>query len=256
LAAAFIFMVMAALFESVALPLLVAFSIPMGLVGVVLTYWKSNTPFDSSARIGLVLLFGIVVNNAILLVSRFRHESSLILKSKLGGAPQREASLFPGKIKELGGSDLWMIESKERAWLLRRAISRGVRVRLRSILLTSGTTVLGLLPLLLSETRLLSWLSFLGSLHARAVVNWLVHLFPVLADSGEGQEIWENLALSSIGGLLSSTVLILIAIPALYYLGVRLCWVWRSLLAKIRAFLGRHRVGGTDSPEPAGGDLG
>ena len=112
LAAAFIFMVMAALFESIALPFLVAFSIPMGLVGVVLTYWKSNTPFDSSARIGLVLLFGIVVNNAILLVSRFRHESSLILKAKLGGAPQQEASLFPGKIKELGGSDLWMVEPR------------------------------------------------------------------------------------------------------------------------------------------------
>jgi len=256
LAAAFIFMVMAALFESIALPFLVAFSIPMGLVGVVLTYWKSNTPFDSSARIGLVLLFGIVVNNAILLVSRFRHESSLILKAKLGGAPQQEASLFAGKIKELGGSDLWMLEPKERAWLLRRAVSRGVRVRLRSILLTSGTTVLGLVPLLLSETRILSWLSFLGSQHAHAVVNWLVHLFPALADSGEGQEIWENLALSSIGGLLSSTVLILIAIPALYYLGVRLCWIWRSLLAKIRAFLARHRVHGTDAPEPAGNDLG
>jgi HAE1 family hydrophobic/amphiphilic exporter-1 len=256
LAAAFIFMVMAALFESVSLPLLVAFSIPMGLVGVVLTYWKSNTPFDSSARIGLVLLFGIVVNNAILLVSRFRHESSLILKAKLGGSPQREASLFPGKIKELGGSDLWMLPPKERPGLLRRAVSRGVRVRLRSILLTSGTTVLGLVPLLLSETRILGWLSFLGPQHANAVVNWLVHLFPVLADSGEGQEIWENLALSSIGGLLSSTVLILIAIPALYYLGVRLCWIWRAFLARIRAFAARHRVQGGDSSAVSGLDLG
>ena len=106
----------------------------------------------------------------------------------------------------------------------------------------------GLLPLLLSETRILSWLSFLGSQHSHAVVNWLVHLFPALADSGEGQEIWENLALSSIGGLLSSTVLILIAIPSLYYLGVRLCWIWRSLLAKIRAFLARHRVHGSVRP--------
>ncbi len=52
--------------------------------------------FDSSAQIGLVLLFGVVVNNAILLVSRFRTEVALILKAKLGGDPEREAALFPG----------------------------------------------------------------------------------------------------------------------------------------------------------------
>jgi len=239
LAAVFIFMVMAALFESVTLPLLVALSIPMGLVGVVLIYWKSHTAFDSSARIGLVLLFGIVVNNAILLVSRFRHESSLVLKDRLGGDPEVEAALTrPGR-KQLGGSDLWMLPAGERASLLRRAVARGVAVRLRSILLTSGTTILGLLPLLLKESRIETWLSFLGPHRSRAIVDWLVHLFPVLAEAEKGQEIWENLALSSIGGLVSSTILILIAIPSLYHLAVRGNWLWRRFLGALRS-LGRR----------------
>ena len=71
LAAVFILMVMAALFESLTLPLLVLTSVPMALLGVVVIYWQTTTEFDSSARIGLVLLFGVVVNNAILLVARF-----------------------------------------------------------------------------------------------------------------------------------------------------------------------------------------
>ena len=57
------------------------------LVGVVLIFWLTSSTFDSSARIGLILMFGIVVNNAILLISRFRTESSLILKIKQGGDP-------------------------------------------------------------------------------------------------------------------------------------------------------------------------
>jgi HAE1 family hydrophobic/amphiphilic exporter-1 len=242
LAVAFVFMVMAALFESITLPILVATSIPMGLVGVVLTNWKSNTAFDSSARIGLVLLFGIVVNNAILLASRFRHECSLVIKAKLGGDPEAEASLFPGQRKELGGTDMYILPPEGRATLLRRAVARAVRIRLRSILLTSGTTILGLVPLLLSETRIRDWLAFLGRDHARQITDWLVGLFPLLSDPEEGQEIWENLALSSIGGLISSTILILIAIPALYYLGVRMSWMGRSFADFARARWRRARA--------------
>jgi hypothetical protein len=83
--------------------------------------------------------------------------------------------------------------------LLRRAIARAVRIRLRSILLTSGTTIVGLLPLLV---------------HFRET---------------EDKDIWENLALASIGGLASSTVLIVFAIPALYYTSVKFVgWPWRD----------------------------
>ncbi|MEZ4650981.1 MAG: efflux RND transporter permease subunit [Candidatus Eisenbacteria bacterium] len=194
LAAVFIFMILAALFESASLPILVMLSLPMALVGVVVLFWLTSSDFDSSARIGLVLLFGIVVNNAILLVSRFRHEAESILRLKLGGEPAVSRSLLPGLRKQLGGSDLGVFPPSERVDLLRRAVARGTRIKLRSILLTTGTTLVGLLPLLLFR------------------------------DETEGRDIWVNLALSSTGGLASSLVLILLMVPVLYTMFVRLGW--------------------------------
>ena len=97
-------------------------------------------------------MFGVVVNNAILLVSRFRTEAALMLKARLGGDPCADAALFEGNRSQLGGSDLWHLPVEERAGLLRRAVGRGTLVRLRSILLTSGTTIVGLLPLLIQTS--------------------------------------------------------------------------------------------------------
>ncbi len=208
LAAVFILMVLMALFESVTLPVLVLASLPMALLGVVVIFWQTGTTYDSSAQIGLVLLFGIVVNNAILLLSRFRTEARLILKAKLGGDPERAAALFPDSRRQLGGADLYFLPRKERSRLLRRAISHGTRVRLRSILLTSGTTIVGLFPLLVQIERIPS--EILG-IEIPLTLQWL---------DTSNQDIWQNLALTSIGGLLSSTLLILLAMPALYYAAV------------------------------------
>jgi HAE1 family hydrophobic/amphiphilic exporter-1 len=194
LAVVFIFMVLAALFESVSLPLMVLISLPMALLGVFLAFWITDSSFDSSARIGLILLFGVVVNNAILLVSRFRTEAALILKARLGGDPEGEGALFPGLRKQLGGSDLRRLPRSERPRLLRRAVARGTRVRLRSIFLTSSTTIVGLAPLLVKFRE------------------------------SESEDIWENLALSSIGGLITSTILIVLALPPLYYAVIRFRW--------------------------------
>ncbi|MEE9268710.1 MAG: efflux RND transporter permease subunit [Candidatus Krumholzibacteria bacterium] len=213
LAIVFIFMVLAALFESITLPVMVLMSLPMALVGVFHGFWWTNSSFDSSARIGLILLFGIVVNNAILLLSRFRTEATLTLQVRLGGDPTAEASLFPSVGKQLGGSDLWKLPKKDRVFLLRRAIARGLHVRLRSILLTSGTTIVGLAPLLI---------------HFRDT---------------EDKDIWENLALASIAGLASSTLLILVAIPPLYYVSVRFNWLWRRMYQAVRRFFTRRRAG-------------
>ncbi len=218
LAAVFILMTMTALFESLTVPLLVLTSLPMAFFGVVMIYWQTTSAFDSSARIGLVLLFGVVVNNAILLVNRFRIESRLILAEKLGGDPEADAALFRGLRKPLGGSHLWHLPAAERARLLRRAIARGTRVKLRSILLTSGTTVVGLLPLLF-QIEHVPWKILWGRLELPWAIRWL---------ESDNQDIWQNLALTSIGGLVSSTILILLVVPPLYYVGTRIGWSLRS----------------------------
>ena len=224
LAIVFIYIVLAALFESLSLPMLVLSSLPMALCGVFIAFWITDSTFDSSARIGLILLFGIVVNNAILLVSRFRTEAGLILKAKLGGDPEAEAGLFSDQSKRLGGSDLWVLPKEERASMLRRAVARGVIVRLRSILLTSGTTIVGLLPLLIKF------------------------------NDQAGRDIWENLALSSIGGLVSSTILLLLAMPPLYYAIIRGKWLMMRMgLALVRLLKRLFGKGPKLAPKPAEG---
>lgn len=190
----FVFMALAAMFESAALPVLILLAAPMALIGVVAVFWAADATFDSSARIGLVLLFGVVVNNAILLVERFR------LQVREQVAQRRYAAHEVPPVPRMGGIDLWRLEANERKALLADAISRGTRIQMRSILLTSGTTIAGLLPLLIRLTA-----------------------------QTEGKDIWENLALSSIGGLASSTVLILLALPAFYWAGVRVGWGWKRL---------------------------
>jgi HAE1 family hydrophobic/amphiphilic exporter-1 len=219
MAIAFIFIVLAALTESIALPLLILLSIPMSLVGVFVIFWLTHSVFDSSARIGLVLLFGVAVNNAILLVSRYRTEATLVLKSKLDGDPETAASLFPPLRKALGGSDLWVLPKDERVTLLKRAVARGTRVRMRSILLTSGTTIVGLAPL-------------------------LVHM-----NDTPDKDIWENLALATIGGLSSSTILLLFMTPAVYTSCIRLRWTMRRFLSWLSSRLHRRRPAAAAAPE-------
>ena len=222
LAVGFIGLLLAALFESFALPLLVLLSLPMSLVGVFIAFWMTGDAFDSSARIGLVLLFAVAVKNAILLASRFRQEASLVLKAKLGGDPEAQAALFPGLRRSLGGVDLYRLEAKERPALLRRAVARATRIRLSSILLTSATTVIGLAPLLIP------------------LPDRLVDLLG--GKETQGKDIWENLALTSIGGLASSTVLLVIALPAMYYASVRAAWLARRLWERQRARARRGKL--------------
>ena len=199
LAVFLIFMVLATLFESLTIPFFVLLSIPMSLVGVYLAFWLTRSSFDSSARIGLILLFGVVVNNAILLAGEFRNEAARVLKTFMGGEPSKRLALFPDTTAHPGGVDLYELPRSRRAGLLQRAIARATRIRLRSILLTTGTTIVGLAPLLVSFRQT------------------------------EDKDIWENLALASIGGLTSSTLLILFSMPAIYYLITRFAgWPWRD----------------------------
>ncbi|MDH3290943.1 MAG: efflux RND transporter permease subunit [Gemmatimonadota bacterium] len=149
-ALALVFMVTAALFESLwRQPLCVLLAVPMALVGVFLAFFYSRASFSREAYVGVIMMGGIVVNNAILLVD---HINRL---RRVEGRPFREA------------------------------IVQGTLERVRPILMTSTTTILGLLPLVL------------GSEYA-------------------DENIWNALAYALIGGLASSTFFVLTVTPALY----------------------------------------
>ncbi|MEO0974958.1 MAG: efflux RND transporter permease subunit, partial [Pseudomonadota bacterium] len=111
-----IFIVMAALFESLLLPMSIITSIVFSIIGVLWFFMLTGTAFSFMATIGILILIGIVVNNGIVLVD---HISNL----RLEGMPRREAVLTAG------------------------------RDRLRPILMTVATTVLGLLPLAVGDTQ-------------------------------------------------------------------------------------------------------
>jgi len=146
-----VFMVCAGLFESVRQPLCVLMTVPMALIGVFLVYFFTNASFTREAFIGVIMMGGVVVNNAVLLIDRVnqlrRHE----------------------------------------AMPLRDAIVQGTLERVRPILMTSSVTIIGLLPLV---------------------------LFSKAADAN----IWNALGFSLLGGLASSTILVLTVTPALYLL--------------------------------------
>ncbi len=146
-----VFMVTAALFESLRQPICVLLTVPMALVGVFLIFFFTEASFTREAYIGVIMMGGIVVNNAILLVDHVNQ-----LRRRLGVH-------------------------------LMDAVVRGTLERVRPILMTSATTVLGLLPLV---------------------------IFSDYADAN----IWNALGYALIGGLLSSTLFVLTVTPALYVL--------------------------------------
>lgn len=149
LAILFVYLVMAAQFESLKHPLIIMVSIPLVIVGVAVALVATQTPISVTALIGLLVLAGIVVNNAIVLVD-------YILQMKAKGTPTYDA------------------------------IVETVNIRTRPILMTSLTTILGLLPLAL---------------------GW-----------GEGTEMQQPMGITVIGGLVSSTLLTLFFIPVVFSL--------------------------------------
>lgn len=147
-----VYVVMASQFESLVLPFVIIFTIPLALIGVVLALYALGISISVMVFIGLIMLVGIVVNNAIVLIDY---------------------------INTLRGRGMAKVE----------AIVLGGKVRLRPILMTTATTVLGLLPMALGM--------------------------------GEGAEIRTPMAVTVIAGLISATLLTLIVIPTIYNLVAR-----------------------------------
>jgi HAE1 family hydrophobic/amphiphilic exporter-1 len=141
---------MASQYESLRDPFIIMFSVPVAAIGVVLSLLLTGSSFSMQAYIGIIMLAGIVVSNAILLVDYIN------TLRRRDGLPLREAV-------ELGG-----------------------RTRLRPILMTSIATMLGLVPMAIGV--------------------------------GEGGELQAPLARVVIGGLLTSTLITLVLVPAVYTL--------------------------------------
>jgi hydrophobe/amphiphile efflux-1 (HAE1) family protein len=142
-----VYMVMASQFESTRDPFIIFLSIPFGLVGVVFGLVITGQTLSVISFIATIMLTGIVVKNGIVLIS------------------------FIGILRKRGVG-------------IYEAILQGGRSRLRPILSTTLTTILGFFPLLLSR--------------------------------GEGSEIWQPFAATIIGGLIVGTVVTLVLMPALY----------------------------------------
>ncbi|MBL8175636.1 MAG: efflux RND transporter permease subunit [Bryobacterales bacterium] len=150
LALILVYMVMASQFESLRDPFIILFSIPLAAVGVVGILIMTHTTFNMQAFLGVIVLVGIVVNNAILLI------------------------------------DCTIQLRKDEGMALHEAVVEAGTRRLRPILMTTTTTVLGLIPMSLGI--------------------------------GEGSELQAPLARVVVGGLATSTLITLIVIPVIYSL--------------------------------------
>ncbi|TNF84287.1 MAG: efflux RND transporter permease subunit [Acidobacteria bacterium] len=153
-----VYMLMAALFESFTQPFTIMFSVPFALLGVGVVMKLAGQPWETMTMIGLIILLGVVVNNAIVLIDHINY-------LRQTGLDRREA------------------------------IIRGGQHRLRPILITAVTTILGLTPMIAP------------------------FLFPQWFGPVEGRSAtWAPMGLVIVGGLTTSTFLTLLIIPTIYSL--------------------------------------
>ncbi|MCD6366711.1 MAG: efflux RND transporter permease subunit [Bacteroidales bacterium] len=142
-----VYMVMAAQFESFLDPFIIMFAVPFALIGVVWAFKVTSTTLSITTFIGIIMLIGIVVNNAIVLVDY----TNLL---------------------------------RQRNYKLMDAVLEAGKSRMRPVLMTSLTTMLGMLPMAVS--------------------------------SGMGKEMFAPLGITMIGGLLISTLITLLLVPTIY----------------------------------------
>ena len=142
-----VYMVMASQFESFMAPFVIMFSVPFAFVGVFMGLWATNTALGVMAMIGIIILLGIVVKNGIVLID-------------------------------------YTILCRERGMNVVEASVTAAKSRLRPILMTTLTTVLGMLPMALGR--------------------------------GEGSEMWRSLGMTVVWGLTISTLVTLVLIPTVY----------------------------------------
>ena len=142
-----VFIVMAAQFESLTLPFIIMFSIPFAFSGVILMLFFTNTTLNIMSMLGGIMLIGIVVKNGIVLID-------------------------------------YITLCRERGKAILNAVVTAGKSRLRPVLMTTLTTILGMIPLAVG--------------------------------TGQGSEMWRPMGMAVIGGLSISTILTLILVPVIY----------------------------------------
>ena len=142
-----VYVVMAAQFESLKYPFLIMLSIPFALSGIIIALVATGGTLNMMSMLGGIMLIGIVVKNGIVLID-------------------------------------YISLNRERGMSIRRAVINGGESRLRPVIMTTLTTILGMIPMAVNH--------------------------------GEGSEMWRPMAWAVIGGLTVSTVLTLLLIPTLY----------------------------------------
>jgi HAE1 family hydrophobic/amphiphilic exporter-1 len=142
-----VFIVMAAQFESLTYPFIIMFSIPFAITGVILGLFMTGETLNVMSMIGAIMLIGIVVKNGIVLID-------------------------------------YISLNRERGMSVINAVVDGGKSRLRPVIMTTLTTILGMLPMAIG--------------------------------AGEGSEMWKPMGIAVIGGLTISTILTLVLIPVMY----------------------------------------
>lgn len=142
-----VFIVMAAEFESLTYPFIIMFALPFALSGVLMALWISGSTLNLMSAIGMIMLIGIVVKNGIVLVD-------------------------------------YINLNRERGLGIINSVVKGGKSRLRPVLMTSLTAILGMIPMAIG--------------------------------GGQGSEMWKPMGIAVIGGLTISTVLTLVIVPVLY----------------------------------------
>jgi len=148
-----VYMILASLFESLSQPFIILMTVPLAAIGAIMALRITHLPVGMGVLIGAIMLGGIVVNNAIVLIDRIN-----FLSHKIPGGYGKKETL--------------------------KIVSKASYDRLRPIMMTSLTTILGLIPMAL--------------------------------DKSESSGLWSPLAITVIGGLTISTFLTLFVIPCIY----------------------------------------
>ncbi len=142
-----VFIVIASQFESLTYPFIIMFSVPFGISGVILALALTGSTLNMMSFVGLIMLVGIVVKNGIVMVD-------------------------------------YINLNRERGMGIIHAVVTGGKSRLRPVLMTTLTTILGMVPMAISNSQ--------------------------------GSEMWKSMAITVIGGLTVSTILTLVIVPTIY----------------------------------------